>query len=209
MVVNHFCTSHIERCWNPERNDPGFQFPMSIWFILQVCRRRHVLLYQAQERAVDNSVHSDVFLKATVLKFIYETKLQWMSIYSFNIARQITTDTCMRRHVRCQIVENGSLRLARPPWRDLSNPTKPPLQIRDEQKQCRHTVRTLWLDALELFISAKKGFVVIAWLGLAGKIFRLRLGACCRLKSLLSRAWILPHLCHVLEHRCSASCKIF
>jgi len=25
------------------------------------------------------------------------------------------------------------------------------------------------LDALELFISAKKGFVVIAWLGLAGK----------------------------------------
>jgi len=115
VVVNHFCTSHIERCWNPERNDPGFQFPMSIWFILQVCRRRHVLLYQAQERAVDNSVHSDVFLKATVLKFLYETKLQWMSIYSFNIARQITADTWIRRYVRYQIVENGSLRLARPP----------------------------------------------------------------------------------------------
>ena len=88
-----------------------------------------------------------------------------MSIYSFNIARQITADTCIRRHVRYQIVENGSLRLARPPLRDLSNPTKPPLQIPDEQKQYRHTVRTLCLDALELFISAKKGFIVIAWLG--------------------------------------------
>jgi hypothetical protein len=39
------------------------------------------------------------------------------------------------------------------------------LQIPDEQKQYRHTVRTLCLDALELFISAKKGFIVIAWLG--------------------------------------------
>ena len=53
---------------------------MSIWFILQVCRRRHVLLYQAQERAVDNSVHSDVFLKATVLKFINETKLAMLEV---------------------------------------------------------------------------------------------------------------------------------
>jgi len=43
----------------------------------------------------------------------------------------------------------------------------------------------------------------LAWLA---KIFRIRFGACCRLKSLLSRAWILPHLCHVLEHRCSAIC---
>lgn len=49
----------------------------------------------------------------------------------------------------------------------------------------------------------------LAWLGLAGKIFRLRFGACCRLKSLLSRAWILPHLCHVLERCCSAICKVF